>query len=298
MNSNEVITMLVNQLDFKQDNTDRNSFYKECLISNDTLLVIRLSNHRTYLSTWEERYKPTIQPSKKITRRMGGNLPIVYRKKIFYSFVFEDENTIGSNQVNSGRKIVVYENIHRTSELNNNTLINICRALKALSHSAQYNSEILGEYTIITNRTDENMNTNKKTIRLTETKLRSIIAESIKRVLETYDDEVKRKREIDNAWGEFKYDDPTYVEHNHPNRYNVRDNEYPTFNNALRGINGEEPEIDNEFDANLNIFSDRVGEQGATSMAALGHYGKEMVDVAKSIRTTPRQSYQAGTQIK
>ena len=117
MTSDEIISFLVNSLSFKQDEKEHSSFYKECPIGGDKLIVVRISNHRTYLQTWADRYKPTILPNKKVIRRMGKNLPLVNRMKNFYSFVFEDkQDTAGNTFVKNGRKIKVMESVKKSEQ--------------------------------------------------------------------------------------------------------------------------------------------------------------------------------------
>ena len=127
-------------------------------LGGDGLLVIRISNHRTYLSTWDERYKPTQQASNKVMRRMGKNLPNIFRMKIFYSFVFEDEeDTVGSTEVPSGRKIIVNEKVYKSVDLNLENLRNIKEAICQLSKTGYYNADVLGQYQVISNRSDSSL---------------------------------------------------------------------------------------------------------------------------------------------
>lgn len=51
MQSNEIREYLVSALQLNEDNKDKDSFYGEYRIGGNRLLVIRISNHRTYLST-------------------------------------------------------------------------------------------------------------------------------------------------------------------------------------------------------------------------------------------------------
>lgn len=146
MTSKEIISFLVDKLSLKQDANEHNSFYGEYRIGENKLLVIRISNHRTYLSTWDERYKQTQQASNKIVRRMGRNLPDIFRKIIFYSFVFEDDiDTVGSTEVPSGRKINVNETVYKSAVLNLANLWNIKDGINQLSKTGYYNAEALSK---------------------------------------------------------------------------------------------------------------------------------------------------------
>lgn len=182
MQASEIISVIVNKLGFKQDTKDRNSFYKECPIGGDKLLVVRISNHRTYLQTWADRYKPTQTPNNKTLRRMGNNLPAIFRKKYFYSFVFEDENdSIGNTIVNEKRKITVIETVNKTMNFNQQMLQSYIQALQQLMSSLYYDTDILGKSErVITQGIQESM-------RITESELRQYIQEAIREVLSTLD---------------------------------------------------------------------------------------------------------------
>lgn len=226
MQSNEIREYLVSALRLNEDNKEKDSYYGEYKLSGDGLLVIRVSNHRTYLSTWDERYKPTQQANSKVMRRMGRNLPDIFRNKTFYSFVFEDGDTVGNTEVPSGRRIIVNETVYKSTDLNLENLRNIKEGISQLSKTGQYNAEVLGQYQVISNRNDsglfllknlieesihnyfmnisnyqyinennqlncnKKMNRNSKSvIRLTESELRDMIIESVKRCLKEDVDE-------------------------------------------------------------------------------------------------------------
>ena len=191
MTSDEIISVLVNKLSFKQDENEHNSFYRECPIGGDALIVVRISNHRTYLQTWADRYKPIILPNKKVLRRMGSNLPTVNRKKWFYSFVFEDEqDTVGKTSVENGRKINVTEIVNKASQFTMEKLNAYLNALQKLCTTNQFDGTILGNYEVVSSTTpsDNTANENKqhktrynmkKTIRLTENDLHRIVKQAI-----------------------------------------------------------------------------------------------------------------------
>lgn len=166
MTSGEIISFLVNSLSFKQDENEHNSFYKECPIGGNELVVVRISNHRTYLQTWADRYKPTILPNKKVVRRMGKNLSMVNRTKYFYSFVFEDEqNTVGNNSVKSGRKIKVLESVNKSAQFTIDMLNGFAAALQQLCSSNQYNSAALGDYETVTTMASDSITNNNNNIK-------------------------------------------------------------------------------------------------------------------------------------
>lgn len=152
------------------------------------MVVIRISNHRTHLQTWADRYPKNLHPSKKITKRMGRNLPIIFRQKAFYSFVFEDEPSQNDTNVRDGRIITVYESVKQSRDIKDGRqLILIGEALSTfISNQEQYDEQILGKLQPITNKIQENKTTKdmkKQTIKLNESQLREIIKESINDML-------------------------------------------------------------------------------------------------------------------
>ena len=186
--SNIIIETIINKLKFDYSNEEGNSAYKEILIGGDKLLVIRVSNHRTHLQTWADRYPRTLQPSRKLIKKMGNNLPIVYRKKYFFSFVFEDEPTAPDTNV-KGKKVVVFESVQETKDIQDNQVLLIIRGLSNfMKNPAQYDATILGNQEKVTNITTENKTTkdmkeSKQIVKLNESQLRQVIKESIKKML-------------------------------------------------------------------------------------------------------------------
>ena len=188
METSSIIGYLVNALKFKQEEKDHKSFYREIPIGGSKMVVIRISNHRTHLQTWADRYPKNLHPSKKITKRMGRNLPIIFRQKAFYSFVFEDEPSQNDTNVRDGRIITVYESVKQSRDIKDDRqLILIGEALSTfISNQEQYDEQILGKLQPITNKIQENkqnINTNKIVMKLNESELRNIIKESIKKTL-------------------------------------------------------------------------------------------------------------------
>lgn len=187
MTASNVISNIVNRLKLQKDELEHSSFYREIPIGGDKLLVVRVSNHRTHLQTWADRYTKTLCPNKKMQRRMGENLPKVYRQKMFYSFVFEDENTVGNTEVNNGQVIVVLETVKNAQNLTDIQVSQIIDVLSTFMTNQHYNENILGRLETITNKIQENnnkqINTNKTVMKLNESQLRKIIQESIKKVL-------------------------------------------------------------------------------------------------------------------
>lgn len=190
MTASNVISNIVNRLKLQKDELEHSSFYREIPIGGDKLLVVRVSNHRTHLQTWADRYTKTLRPNKKMQRRMGENLPKVYRQKMFYSFVFEDENTVGNTEVNNGQVIVVLETVKNAQNLTDIQVSQIIDALSTFMTNQHYNENILGRLETITNKIQENnnkqINTNKTVMKLNESQLRNIIKESVKKVLKEY----------------------------------------------------------------------------------------------------------------
>lgn len=197
MVASSIIGYLVSTLKFKQNKNDTNdpkSFYKEIPIGVDKMVVIRISDHRTYLQTWADNYPKNLQPSKKIVRRMGGNLPIKFRRKTFYSFVFEDKPSQNDISVKDGRIITVYESVKQAQDIKDDRqLMLIGNALSNfITNQEQYDEQILGKLQPITNKIQENKqyrNTNNTVMKINESQLRKIIQESVQSILrENYEE--------------------------------------------------------------------------------------------------------------
>lgn len=76
---------------------------------------------------------------------MGNNLPVVFRKKSFYSFVFEDEdNTVETPVVNDKRIIIVFETVNKAAQYNQHMIDKYMQALQQLMDSLNYDANILG----------------------------------------------------------------------------------------------------------------------------------------------------------
>lgn len=176
-------------------------------------------------------------------------------------------------------------------------------------HGADYVSEAKDIFNK-RNYTNNTMKTNKKVIRLSESDLHRIIESVVKNVLNEHSyqsdelpsyDEGQKKREINQSWREYSniYRTPRDDEFNP--RYRFASNQKnPTFDSAENGVTGKEDSFDDGFpyDFNYNVYDDgRAGGNGTTSLAAQGQYDyadKNLSLIAKSMRSTPRQSYMAG----
>lgn len=132
MYSNEILSYIICALRLKQDDKEHDAFYGEYKLGENDLIV-RVSNHRTHLKTWDEKYEQI-------------------NDKTFYSFVFEDGDTVGNTEVPSGSKIIVNETVYKSTDLNLENLRNIKNAINQLSKTGYYNVEALNQFKIITNK--------------------------------------------------------------------------------------------------------------------------------------------------
>lgn len=80
------------QFSFNDDKTeapDMNGYTTYGYLETNTkIIVVRISNHICSMRNWTERYKPQLQPNKKMARRMGNNLQPQYKERCFFSIVF------------------------------------------------------------------------------------------------------------------------------------------------------------------------------------------------------------------
>ena len=53
------------------------------------IIVVRLSNHICSMKNWTERYKPKLIAKPKLLRRMGKNIQDPYKERCFFSIVFK-----------------------------------------------------------------------------------------------------------------------------------------------------------------------------------------------------------------
>ena len=165
-----------------QDRQDADSHYYELKLDGKlVMMVIRVSNHCSNLTNWENHYSsnnPSLHLSNKELRRYRGNykgLNDKYFTKQFYSYVIFDpekdgEQTCGDIQ---GDKIFVKQKVFDATQMT-------AQDLGLLQNEI---TEIVNNNNIITE------NTMKKKVKLTESKLRQIIKECLN---EAY---------LDNSWG-------------------------------------------------------------------------------------------------
>lgn len=164
MNSTTIIGSIVSHLQMRKDNKNDVSFYMEIPIENNALKVIRVSNHKTHLQTWADRYAKTLTSTNKIANRMGNNLPNVYRKKYFYSFVFEDAPTQNNTTVQNGTGIIVTEVCINVQQLSQQQAWAIIGAVENFAKNNNYNEAILGKpYTVSNYQQQNTANNNQNT---------------------------------------------------------------------------------------------------------------------------------------
>ncbi len=164
--------------------------------------VIRLSNHCTNPSNWENRYgnnNPSLNLTKKEVQKCRGNydrLPNKCFKKTFFSFVIFDPVADGIQQCTKVQTNGIFVNqfIYDATKMTDGMITEIKNKIKQIASNGILEEKIEKDNNT---KTQNNM---KRKIRLTESQLHSMISESVKQVLseldwKTYDSAMRKSAE-------------------------------------------------------------------------------------------------------
>ena len=148
MKVENIISEIVNALEMTTEPIEvssATSYYKEAEFGRGEIIIIRVSDHKTYLDTWAKNY-PTKRgfPTKEEMVANGGKVPYKYRVKYMYSFVFEDEETEGNLVVTNGHPYSVLEFCFKAKKVTRSKLNEIIEALKNLLSTKVYDESVLG----------------------------------------------------------------------------------------------------------------------------------------------------------
>lgn len=185
------------------------------------IIVVRLSNHICSMKNWTERYKPKLIAKPKLLRRMGKNIQDPYKERCFFSIVFkafdysvndsgswkaicneyvfnpievEEGGTIGkiandAKGLNRGKPSTINGIQPQIREVNNENE-NLPKATDKIPQNISVDKD--GNWVstngwgadYVSENKQYNTNRNmKQTIKLRESELRRMIAESVRRVL-------------------------------------------------------------------------------------------------------------------
>ena len=199
------------------------------------IIVVRLSNHICSMKNWTERYKPKLIAKPKLLRRMGKNIQDPYKERCFFSIVFkafdysvndsgswkaicneyvfnpievEEGGTIGkiandAKGLNRGKPSTINGIQPQIREVNNENE-NLPKATDKIPQNISVDKD--GNWVstngwgadYVSENKQYNTNRNmKQTIKLRESELRRMIAESVKRVLREH----SRDIDDDNYFG-------------------------------------------------------------------------------------------------
>lgn len=149
MKAENIIKQIISEIGFTTSNTETGSHYKEVNLNKTSIIILRLSNHRTHLSTWSVRYytKPGI-PSKDEVRGAGG-VPYKYKGKFLYSFVFEDKVTENNLVINNKNGCTVAEFVFNSNKVTKEKLKLVIEEIKNLLKTNTYNKEVIGQPNIL-----------------------------------------------------------------------------------------------------------------------------------------------------
>ena len=191
------------------------------------IIVVRLSNHICSMKNWTERYKPKLIAKPKLLRRMGKNIQDPYKERCFFSIVFkafdysvndsgswkaicneyvfnpievEEGGTIGkiandAKGLNRGKPSTINGIQPQIREVNNENE-NLPKATDKIPQNISVDKD--GNWVstngwgadYVSENKQYNTNRNmKQTIKLRESELRRMIAESVRRVLNEGDAE-------------------------------------------------------------------------------------------------------------
>lgn len=185
------------------------------------IIVVRLSNHICSMKNWTERYKPKLIAKPKLLRRMGKNIQDPYKERCFFSIVFkafdysvndsgswkaicneyvfnpievEEGGTIGkiandAKGLNRGKPSTINGIQPQIREVNNENE-NLPKATDKIPQNISVDKN--GNWVstngwgadYVSENKQYNTNRNmKQTIKLRESELKRIIAESVKRAI-------------------------------------------------------------------------------------------------------------------
>ena len=194
------------------------------------IIVVRLSNHICSMKNWTERYKPKLIAKPKLLRRMGKNIQDPYKERCFFSIVFkafdysvndsgswkaicneyvfnpievEEGGTIGkiandAKGLNRGKPSTINGIQPQIREVNNENE-NLPKATDKIPQNISVDKD--GNWVstngwgadYVSENKQYNTNRNmKRTIKVRESELKQMIAESVKRVL------MEHSRDIDD----------------------------------------------------------------------------------------------------
>lgn len=88
------------------------------LITQNAIVVMRISNHICSMNNWTERYKPKLTANKKLLRRMGRNIQSPYKERHFYSIVFKSFDYTPND--NGSWNAKCYEYVFNPTNIENN----------------------------------------------------------------------------------------------------------------------------------------------------------------------------------
>lgn len=185
------------------------------------IIVVRLSNHICSMKNWTERYKPKLIAKPKLLRRMGKNIQDPYKERCFFSIVFkafdysvndsgsrkaicneyvfnpievEEGGTIGkiandAKGLNRGKPSTINGIQPQIREVNNENE-NLPKATDKMPQNISVDKD--GNWVstngwgadYVSENKQYNTNRNmKRTIKVRESELKQMIAESVRRVL-------------------------------------------------------------------------------------------------------------------
>jgi len=137
---------------------DKDSYYAEKRFG-DTLLVIRISNHSTYLSTWIKHYPKSKNLNKKQKRKISSISSKLLPNKVFYSFIIRGkEDKPEEKETNRPTKPIVHVSECKFDMMAFQTkedTVDLCNDIANVTPTSPFNSRF-GKCYDVTNEVQDN----------------------------------------------------------------------------------------------------------------------------------------------